>query len=71
MENKQKIESQLFQAGAGFGNVVLNFRNRPDDELDFYARSFHRAAQCLAEQNFSRAGYNDLEGASHFCIELS
>jgi hypothetical protein len=61
MEDQQRTQSQLFQVSSGFGNAVLNFRDRADDEFNLYAQSFHRAAQSLAEQMLSKAGYNDLD----------
>lgn len=57
----QDAQSQLFQSSSGFGNTVLNFRSRADDEFDLYAQAFHHAAQSLAEQMMSKSGYNDLD----------
>lgn len=61
MKEQQPIQSKLFKAGTGFGNAVLNFRDRADDEFDLYAQAFHRSGQLLAEQMLSKSGYNDLD----------
>jgi hypothetical protein len=61
MEDQQRMQSPLFQSSSGFGNAVLNVRDKADDEFDFYAQSFHRAARSLAAQMLSKTGYNDLD----------
>ncbi len=60
MNDQQPMKSRLFQAGNGFGNAVLNFRNRAEDEFDLYAHAFHNAGKTLAKEMMSPNGYNDL-----------
>ncbi len=42
-------------------NPVFNFLGNPKGEFASYARSFHRSGKILADELFSKGGFNDLD----------